>query len=148
MVKITRNGVEYTSKCDIAQYTIRQLTRRAMQDVGRFVLYNVRREVRGINRYLQKSRHAPNRYQMWIRKKENDLILGIENTKQGAVSAWWADQAELGTHNQPRRAILHTTVMQNIRQIVEIESQYLEYMNDEVKALDIARNTAEEDVAE
>lgn len=148
VVKITKDGVTFTSSVDRTVYTMRELTRRALQDVGRFVLYKVRREVRGINKYLGKSKNAPKRYQMWVRKKENDLVLGIENTQKGARTAWWADQAELGTHNQPKRAILHTVVLNNIDTIAEIEAQYLGCLNDEASALAAISRLLEGDAQE
>lgn len=147
-VKITKNGVEYLSRVDLAKYSLRQLTRRAMQDVGRYVLYEVRKQVRGLKPFLRKSKYAANRYQLWVRKKENDLILGIENTSKGAVSAWWADQSELGTAGQPKRAILHDTVLQNVDKIVEIEAHYLSYMNDDAAAAQEAAKAGEADVLE
>lgn len=148
VVKLKKDGVEFTSKVDIAKYTIRELTRRAMIDVGRYVLKNTRASVRGISRFTRKAKYAPQRYQMWVRKKENDLILGIENTKRGASTAWWADQAELGTNGQPKRGILFKTVQANIPTIVQIEAQYLDYMNDEAAALAQIRAMEDGDINE
>lgn len=146
VVKIKRGNVEYTSKVDIANYTMKQLTRRALQDVARFVLWHVRKKVRGINKAMKKGKYFPNRYQSWVLPRENILLLGIENIKHGAVSAWWADQAELGTNNQPKRGFLYETVARNIPKIVEIESQYLAYMRDEAAALNAIRNVPEEEI--
>lgn len=148
VVKIKKGNVEYTGKVDIAKYTMRQLTRRALQDVGRYVLWHVRKKVRGINKFTAKGKNIPNRYQMWVLSRENYLQLGIENIKQGAVSAWWADQAELGTNRQPKRAILHDTVYDNIDKIREIESQYLSYINDEAAALNAIRDVPEEAIVD
>lgn len=148
VVKLKKDGVEFTSKVDIAKYTMRELTRRAMQDVGRYVLKNTRASVRGISRFTRRAKYAPQRYQMWIRKRENDLILGIENTAKGANTAWWADQSELGTNGQPKRGILFKTVQSNIPTIVQIEAQYLEYMNDEAAALAHIQSLPEGDINE
>lgn len=125
VVKLSKKGVEYTSSVDRVNYTITELTRRAMMDVGRFILYEVAAKVRGINKFTKKARYAPKRYQMWVPKRENYLVLGIENTKKGANTAWWADQSELGTDGQPRRGFLTETVRDNIDKIREIEAQYL-----------------------
>lgn len=134
-MKVTKNGVEFESSVDRANYCIDELTRAAMRDVGRYILRLCAKEVRGINKFTRKARYAPKRYQMWVRKQENDLQLGIENTKFGAESAWWADQAELGTHNQPKRGILYTAVSENIDTIREIEGHYLSAIEDENRAL-------------
>ena len=170
VVKIKKGNVEYTSKVDIAQYTIRELTRRAMMDVAKYVLYNVRKNLHTVFPYTKKHKMA-NRYQYWVPKKENCLVLGIENRKAGAVSAWWADQLELDTFaipaggspkpktgkrrrrstrvippNIPRRHLLEKFVKSHIDKIVEIESQYLKTINNESAAVALARATEEIEV--
>lgn len=125
VVKFDKNGVKFVSSVDRAQYTIRELTRAAMRDVGRLITRECAKRVRGISRYLQKAKWAPKRYQAWVRAKECDLKVGIENTKYGAETAWWADQAELGTHNQPKRGILRGSTYDLIPDIRKIEAQYL-----------------------
>lgn len=144
VVRIKNGKIEYTSKVDIANYTMQQLTRRALQDVARFVLFHVRSQVRGINKFTSKGQSIPKRYQSCVLSRENVLLLGVENIKKGAVTAWWADQAELGTNKQPKRAILYNVVTSNIPKIVEIESQYLAYMRDEAAALNAIHDTPEE----
>lgn len=133
-MKFKKGDVVFESNVDRANYTINELTRAALKDVGRFILRICAKEVRSINPYLKKSKYATKRYQMWVRKKENDLQLGIENTKFGAESAWWADQAELGTHRQPKRGILRNAVYENIDKIRQIEAQYLSAVEDDIKA--------------
>ncbi len=132
--KISRNGVELTSNVDRANYLITELTRAAMRDVAKYVLKIVRKNVRGINNYTRRMRYATTRYQYWIRKKECDMQLGIENTAKGAETAWWADQAELGTGNQPKRGFLRSAVYDNIDMIRKIEAQYLSAIEDEMNA--------------
>ena len=159
VVKIKKGNVEYTSKVDIAKYTMRELTRRALIDVGRYVNYHTRKRVSALWNYGKKKGvsirtgksykpMAPNRYQMWVKRKENILVLGIENTKHGAVSAWWADQSELGTNGQPKRGFLFKTVQESIPTIVQIEAQYLDYMNDEAAALAQIQSLPDGDINE
>ena len=103
LIKIDRKGnVTFESKCDLAEWTIKELTRRAMNDVGKYIITNVRLNVEKafpftIRKKGKKGHRLSERYQMWVRKRETDLILGIENKKKGAVTAWWADQLELDT---------------------------------------------------
>lgn len=94
VMKIKKGEVVFESKCDIAKYTIRELTRRALMDVGRYVSYNVRKNLRSIFPFTKHHR-ASERYQYWVTKKENELLLGVENLKKGAKTAWWADQLEM-----------------------------------------------------
>ena len=134
VTKISKNGVEFVSSVDRANYLITELTRAAMKDVAKYVLRIVRANVRAISSQTKKMRYAGMRYQYWVRKRECDLQLGIENTKFGAESAWWADQSELGTGNQPKRGFLRAAVYDNIATIRQIESQYLSAIEDEAGA--------------
>ena len=186
VVKIKKGNVEYTSKVDIAQYTIQELTRRALLDVGRYVTYNVRKNVQAIFPFtgvVVKKHRASERYQYWVLNKEHELLLCVENRKKGAKPAWWADQLELdsfvvpprgnpksaakkqdnakarkaqkrgkgkstglGTANMPRRHLLEKFVKSHIDKIVEIESQYLQTINNEPAAIALARATEEMEV--
>ena len=148
VTKISKNGVEFISSVDRANYFITELTRAAMKDVAKYVLRIVRANVRAISSQTKKMRYAGMRYQYWVRKKECDLQLGIENTKFGAETAWWADQSELGTGNQPKRGFLRSAVYDNIATIRQIESQYLSAIEDEVNAesmIDEEENEPEEE---
>lgn len=188
LVKIKRNGeVTFESKCDLAKWTIQELTRRAMLDVGKYIINNVRRNVETIFPYAKgrtgKKKHKNSeRYQYWVPKKENYLVLGIENRKKGAVTAWWADQLEMDAFvippkgkrkkkikpfeaesraakkstrsgfnfipasHIPRRHLLEKFTKTHIDKIVEIESQYLQTINNEPAAIALARATEEMEV--
>ena len=147
VMKIDKNGVQFTESVDRANYFITELTRAAMKDVAKFILRIVRKNVRAINNHTRKMRYAPLRYQYWVRKKECDLQLGIENTARGANTAWWADQAELGTANQPKRGFLRAAVYDNIDMIRKIEAQYLSGIETEDESLiDENENDPEEEV--
>lgn len=146
-MKIDKNGVHFEESVDRANYFITELTRAAMKDVAKYILRLVRSKVRAINSQTKKMRYAAIRYQYWVRKKECDLQLGIENTARGASTAWWADQAELGTANQPKRGFLRDTVYDNIDKIREIESQYLSAIeNEDESRIDEEENDPEEEV--
>lgn len=147
-MKINKDGIVFEESVDRANYFLSELTRAAMKDVAKYVLRIVRRNVRNIKPKTKKMRYAAMRYQYWVRKKENDLILGVENTQKGADSAWWADQSELGTAGQPKRGFLRAAVYDNIEQIRTIEAQYLSAIEDELKAeslIDENENIPEED---
>lgn len=148
VTKISKNGVEFVSSVDRANYLISELTRAAMKDVGRLVTRECTVRVRAINKWLRKAKWAPKRYQYWVRKRENDLIVGIENTKYGADTAWWADQAELGTSGQPKRGILRGSVYDNIDNIRQIEAQYLSAIEDELSAEALINEDEEEGAAD
>lgn len=128
----------FTSSVDRVNYTLKELITRANKDVGRFLVAEIRNKVRDISPFIKKARRAPERYQYWVMPKENVLVVGVENTKKGANTAWWADQAELGSNGQPKRSIVTETVRENVDKIREIQSQYLSAINNEEEAVKLA----------
>ncbi len=131
VVKLDRNGVTYTSSVDRASYTVTELTRAALRDVGRYVSRLCNREAMKLHG-LRKSRRVRGKtsaFQFWVRKQETDLQVGIKH------GAWYGVAQELGTEKMPKLGILYNTVHDNIPQIVEIESQYLSALEDEAAAL-------------
>lgn len=133
VVKFNKNGVTYTSSVDRVSYTITELTRAALRDVGRYVARMCNTEAMKLPG-LKKSRRVRGKtsaFQFWVRKQEVDLQVGIKH------GTWYGEHQELGTLNQPRRGILRNTTEQNIQTIVEIESQYLSALEDEARALSL-----------
>ena len=136
VVKISKKGVTYTSSVDRASYTIRELTRAALRDVGRFVsrtCNTAAQKLPGLKR-SRRVRGRTSAFQYWVRKRETDLQVGIKH------NTWYGADQELGTKNQPKRGILRGSVESNVAQIVEIESQYLSALEDEAKALRLAES--------
>lgn len=135
-MKFKKDGVEFTSSVDRCNYTIRELTRAALRDVGRYVVRQCTRKARrleglGHTRYIQK------RFQFWVRKQEGDLLVGIHNVmkNKNPGATWYGMDQELGLNGQPKRAFLQTSVYENIRTIRDIEAQYLSAIEDEQRAL-------------
>lgn len=131
VVKFKKNGVTYTSSVDRVSYTIRELTRAALRDVGRFVSRTANASAMTLPG-LKKSRRVRGKssaFQFWVRKAETDLQVGIKH------GTWYGEQQELGTHKQPKRGILHNAVYNNIPKIIEIESKYLSGLESEAAAL-------------
>ncbi len=134
VVKISRNGVEYTSSVDRASYTILELTRAALRDAGKYIVRTANSEAMKL-KGLRKSRRVRGKtstfkYQVpWAESGLPHLEVGVKH------GTWYGEQQELGTSNQPKRGILRNTVYDNIAQIVEIESQYLSSLEDEAAAL-------------
>jgi len=126
-VKIKKGGVEYVSRVDRTNYYIRELTRAAMRDVGKFVRRHQLDEVRKLRGLKRKNKRPLRAFQYWVRKRENDLIVGIKH------NTWYGTQQEQGTHKQPRRQILRKSVLENIDEIRKIEGQYLSAIENENK---------------
>lgn len=131
VVKFNRNGVTYTSSVDRVSYTIQELTRAALRDVGRYVSRTCNSAAMKLPG-MKKSRRVRGKssaFQYWVRKKETDLQVGIKH------NTWYGADQELGTKNQPKRGILRASVYDNIAEIVKIESQYLSALESEAEAL-------------
>lgn len=122
-VKIKKNNVEFMNSCDRANYTIRELTRAAMKDVGKFVAKRTRQQI-----HKRTGRLAKN-IQYWVRKIDQDVQIGFK------PGGFYGGFQELGTVKQPKIAALYNSVKDNIGTIRDIEAQYLSAIEDEQKAL-------------
>lgn len=134
VVRFSKNGVEYTSSVDKASYTILELTRAALRDVGKYLARTANSKAQKLPG-LKKSRRVRGRtstflYNVpWAQKGLPHLEVGV------AHNTWYGADQEMGTSRQPRRQILRNSAHENIATIVEIESKYLSAMEDEAAAL-------------
>lgn len=134
VVRFRKGGVEYTSSVDRASYTILELTRAALRDVGKYLARTANTEAMKLPG-LKKSRRVRGRtstflYNVpWAEKGLPHLEVGVKH------GTWYGEQQELGTSQQPKRQILRNAAHDNIAQIVEIESKYLSALEDEAEAL-------------
>lgn len=123
VIKINRDGIEYTSSVDRVNYTIQELTRAALRDVGKYICRRTRQQIKRRTGRLAKN------IQYWVRKKEGDLQVGFK------PGGFYGMYQELGTKNIPKQAALYNTVKDNIRIIRDIEAQYLSAVEDEQRAM-------------
>lgn len=136
VVKINKDGVTYTSSVDRANYTIVELTRAALRDVGRFLARTANSKAMKL-KGLKKSRRVRGRtstflYNVpWAKTGLPHLEVGVKH------GTWYGEQQELGTSKQPKRQILRNSAHDNIPQIIEIESQYLSALESEARALSL-----------
>ena len=121
VVKIKKDGVEFVSNVDRVNYTIVELTRAALRDVGRFVCNRARKKI-----HRKTGRLAKNT-QYWVRKRECDLQVGFK------PGGWYGLYQELGTEKKPKIGALYNSVKENINTIRDIEAQYLSAIEDEQK---------------
>lgn len=136
VVRFRKDGIEYTSKVDFASYTIVELSRAAMRDVGKFVARKANEAAMKLPG-LKKSRRVRGktstfRYDVpWAKKGLPHLEVGVTH------GTWYGEEQELGSSKQPRRQILRNAVQLNIPTIIEIESKYLSALEDEARALSL-----------
>lgn len=129
VVKINRKGVKFESSVNRAEYTLTELTRAALRDIGKLLTFKARDKVRDIaNRSMKRSKRVRNAWQFWNRRRSVDLIVGIKH------DTWYGVDQELGTDGQPKRDILRKTVFENLQLIREIQARYLKHIEDELQA--------------
>ncbi len=136
VVRFKKNGVEYTSSVDRASYTLIELSRAAMRDVGKYITRTANSEAMKLPG-LKKSRRVRGRsstflYNVpWAKRGLPHVEVGVKH------GTWYGEQQELGTSSQPKRQIMRNSAHDNIAKIIEIESQYLSALEDEAKALSL-----------
>lgn len=131
VITVNKDGVKYVSNVDRAQYTIRELTRAALRDVGKFVCNRFRQSY--YSRFRKKSGRVGKYMQYWVKQKQKtpSLQVGIK------PNAFYGGFQELGSSKIPRAGLLGKAVERNIAEIIKIESQYLSALENEAQALSL-----------
>lgn len=130
VTKVTRNGVEFTSSVDRVNYTMKELCRAALRDVGKFVCKRFRQSYYAT--FRRKSGRVGRYAQYWVKYKREDvpsLQVGIK------PNAFYGGFQEVGSSKQPKQGLLSKAVKDNIAEIIKIESQYLSALEEEARAL-------------
>ena len=136
VVRFKRNGIEYTSNVDFACYTIVELTRAAMRDVGKLLARRANTEAMKLPG-LKKSRRVRGRtstflYNVpWAKTGLPHLEVGVTH------GTWYGVEQEMGSSKMPKHGILNGVAHANVAQIIEIESKYLSALEDEARALSL-----------
>jgi HK97 gp10 family phage protein len=114
-VKITKNGVEFVSNVERLQYTLKELERAALRDVGKLVCKRTKQKIKRRTGRLAKNT------QYWVRSKQKipDLQVGFK------PGGFYGLYQEIGTSKAPKIGALGNAAEDNISDIIKIESQYL-----------------------
>lgn len=114
-VKISKNGVEIISNVDRIQYTLKELERAALRDVGKLVCKRTRQKIKRRSGRLAKNT------QYWVRSKQEvpDLQVGFK------LGGFYGLYQEIGTNKYPKIGALSDAAESNIKDIIKIEQQYL-----------------------
>lgn len=114
-VKITKDGVEIISNVDRIQYTLKELERAALRDVGKLVCKRTRQKIKRRSGRLAKNT------QYWVRSKQEvpDLQVGFK------PGGFYGLYQEIGTNKYPKIGALSDAAEINIKDIIKIEQQYL-----------------------
>lgn len=127
-VKITKNGVEFVSNVDRLQYTLKELERAALRDVGKLICRRTRQKIK------RRTGKLTRQTQYWVRAKQDipDLQVGFK------PRGFYGIYQELGTDISGNRkgkikkiAALSNAAENNIADIIKIEKQYLSAIGSE-----------------
>ena len=134
VVKMNKNGIQYTSSVDKCQYFIHELTRAALRDVGKFVSRKFRENFYSHFKKRTGKAGRATKYKVWASEKTTAPRVEI-GLKTGQVDGFYAYFQEFGSSRTPRLGLLKKAAQENIEEIIKIESQYLSGLEDEAKAL-------------
>lgn len=138
--KIRAGKIEFTDNSDRCIYSINELSRAALRDVGKFVCGKFRKSYYAT--FRRRTGRIGKYTQYWVRRKECDLQVGLK------PNAFYGRYQELGSSKTKRLGLLQSSVQDNIAEIVRIESQYLSALEDEAKALSLINEEEYEGGAE
>ena len=132
VVKINKNGVEYTSNVDKVQYYLFELSRAALRDVGKFCAKRFRESY--YSNFTRRSGDAgkATKYKVYSNKKTKYPRVDI-GLRTGRTTGFYAYFQEVGSSKQPKLGLLTKTVQTNVAEIVKIESQYLSALEHEAR---------------
>jgi len=121
VIRINKDGVKFISNVDYYQYTIRELTRAALRDVGKLLCRRTNEKAQGLPgmKRNHRVRGGKSAFQYWARSRECDLQVGIKH------GTWYGEHQELGTSKMPKKGFLTAAAYENVSQIIAIESAYL-----------------------
>ena len=134
VTKINKDGIEFVSSVDRCSYTMKELCRAALRDVGKFIVITANKQAQRLHG-LEKNRRVrgiKGSFQYWVRHKYEKyptLQVGIKH------GTWYGTEQELGSSKMKKLGILTNTTQDNIDTIVKIESQYLSALENEAEAL-------------
>ena len=134
--QIGESGLKIIDNVDKCQYTINELCRAALRDVGKYVVITTNKKAQKLPGMSKSKRVRGTRraFQYWVRKNIGltdwpDLQIGARH------DTWYGVHQELGTNKMKKKGFLMASVSENIPNIIKIESQYLSALNDEAVAL-------------
>lgn len=136
VVKFKGTNVTYTSNVDFANYSIVELSRAAMRDVGKFIARTANSKASKLPG-LKKSRRVRGRTSTFLYKVPWAKT-GLPHLEVGVThNTWYGVEQETGSSKMPKRGFLHASAHENIAKIIEIESKYLSALESEAQALSL-----------
>lgn len=130
VTKVSKDGsVTFTSNVDAVQYTMRELIRGALRDCGKLLKKQYNNEF--YSKLHKRTGKGGKNSSYWARSKACDLQFGVGKRNTSRTDGFYARFYEVGTSKTPKLDILRTTVLNNIAQMQNIQSQYLSALNED-----------------
>lgn len=151
VTKVTKDGVQYTSSVERVQYTIEELSRAALRDIGKLLRKRVKDATpvdtgtlrKNIGTWVRRSKDGPPRLQIGVYNRQRARRRGLKD-------AFYAGWQEFGTSKMPAanagRGYLASTVEDHLEDIRRITGQYLSAVENENRALGLIDE--EEEIAD
>ncbi|WP_438316552.1 hypothetical protein [Sporosarcina sp. FA9] len=127
VTRVNKNGVTFISNVDKVQYTIHELSRRALGDSAKFVRKRIIDDLKKLPG-MKGAKRPYSGVKFKVARWETGAQIGFSH------DTWYGAKSELGTSGQPARNILRNSVYNNIDEIRKIQGQYLSAVNDENRA--------------
>lgn len=137
VVKVKKDGIEFVSNVDAVNYSIRELSRAALRDVGKLLkkrykdrYYSVYKKHSGNGKFAVSSKVDQ------IKTSPTPCLkIGIRHASPGnVVRGFYTFFHEVGTTRYSARPLLKRVVEDNLAEIQRIEGAYLSALNDESDA--------------
>lgn len=134
--QIGDSGLKIIDNVDKCQYTLNELCRAALRDVGKYLTITTNKKAQKLpgmskSKRVRGTKHA---FQYWVRRQGSirdfpDLQVGVKH------GTWYGENQEFGTKKMKKKGFIMSSASENISKIVQIEAQYLTGMEDEARAL-------------
>lgn len=136
VVKINKDGVFYESNVEWCQYTIKELCRAALRDVGRFVARKFRENYYAAFKKQTGKGGRTVQYKVWATPTTEYPRVEVGLPSSGRrLQGFYSFFQEVGSSKQEKLGILENSVKDNVATIIEIESKYLTALENEAEAL-------------
>jgi HK97 gp10 family phage protein len=131
IVKFDKNGIKYVSNVERTEYTIFELSRAALRDVGKFVCQVFRQSF--YQHFHKVTGNVGKNTQYWVKTKTENPELQVGIKRNGFYGIF----QEIGSSKTKKLGLLQNAVNNNIAEIINIESKYLSALEDDARALSL-----------
>lgn len=123
VVRIKKDGIEFTDSVDREIYFIHELSRAALRDIARLVKKRFKSSFYGSFKVRSGRAGRVTKSKVW--SSASTIYPRVEIGMKNAGDGGWAYFQEVGARNVPKKQLLQKAVIDNVGQITAIASAYL-----------------------